>query len=76
MTTTIEDVWKEFLHPEYQLCGLCGNSGVIDTRGRAISGAGYDAGILAFCLCPNGRACVKAGLTSPGAALNRHKLRM
>jgi len=38
----------------YGLCSLCGNMGVIDTRGRAISGAGIDAGRLNYCICPNG----------------------
>jgi hypothetical protein len=46
----------EFVHPTLHLCGLCGNSGMIDTRGRAISGAGVDAGIRAPCICANGRA--------------------
>jgi hypothetical protein len=40
----------------YGLCSLCGNMGVIDTRGRAISGAGIDAGRLNYCICPNGDA--------------------
>lgn len=39
----------------YGLCSLCGNMGVIDTRGRAISGAGIDAGRLNYCICANGR---------------------
>jgi hypothetical protein len=53
------------------LCGLCGNTGKINTVGRAISpmgsGArppgplsGIDAGGEFFCLCPNGRAMKKA----------------
>lgn len=37
-------------------CGLCGNTGMIDTRGRLQTPDGSPAGgILAFCICPNGR---------------------
>lgn len=40
------------------ICGLCGNSGRIDTRGKAkVSGA--DCGVLGYCICPNGRAMKK-----------------
>ena len=36
-------------------CSLCGNTGIIDTRG-AVSPAGFPAGRLIFCICPNGQA--------------------
>jgi hypothetical protein len=36
-------------------CGLCGNTGIIDTRGHAKTPSGDPAGIRAFCICPNGR---------------------
>ncbi len=42
------------------LCSLCGNSGVIDTRGRARSAAGVECGRLNWCICPNGQ-CLRAG---------------
>lgn len=48
------DLWLEYTNKG--LCGLCGNSGIIDTRGRAVSAAGCDAGARFWCLCPNGRA--------------------
>lgn len=38
------------------LCGLCGNTGIIDTRGKVFSPVGIETGIKAFCICPNGRA--------------------
>jgi hypothetical protein len=41
------------------LCSLCGNKGIIDTRGRAISAAGVDSGRKNFCICPNGRIYAK-----------------
>lgn len=47
--------WKHYENNESHLCSLCGNSGVIDTRGTAVSGAGVDAGRLNYCICPNGR---------------------
>ena len=44
----------EFRSPDGQLCGLCGNSGWLDTRGVR-SAAGVPCGILRPCICPNGR---------------------
>ena len=54
--------WKHYENNDvpFGLCSLCGNSGVIDTRGTAVSGAGVDAGRLNYCLCPNGRAMREA----------------
>lgn len=37
-------------------CTLCGNSGKIDTRGRATLAGGVNCGSVVFCICPNGRA--------------------
>ena len=52
------DTWLEFLGPAAtpSCCGLCGNSGVVDTRGKVVSPRGEDCGVRAFCICPNGRA--------------------
>ena len=36
-------------------CTLCGNSGIIDTRG-AMTAAGVPVGRLNWCICPNGQA--------------------
>lgn len=52
--------WQEFCQGGSTLCGLCGNTGFVDTRGRAVSAAGVDAGVRALCICPNGRAIKKA----------------
>jgi hypothetical protein len=49
------DTWLEFLGPG-SCCGLCGNSGVVDTRGKVKSPRGDDCGVRAYCICPNGRA--------------------
>lgn len=52
----VEDYWAEhFVGTKYALCTLCGNRGIIDTRGRAISPAGQEAGKLNYCICPNGQ---------------------
>ena len=53
--------WKFFFDNNTHLCSLCGNSGVIDTRETAISGAGVIAGKLNYCICPNGRAMREEG---------------
>jgi hypothetical protein len=40
------------------ICGLCGNSGIVDTTTTA---KWFDkpAGIKTFCICPNGRTLKK-----------------
>lgn len=64
--------WWEFLGPDrdqiYNLgtpiehntkqtmCGLCGQSGIIDTRGHTFTPAGFECGVLRWCICPNGRS--------------------
>lgn len=52
-----DDLWMEFMGPASQPahCGLCGNSGWIDTRGHVSTGAGLPCGVQAPCICPNGR---------------------
>ena len=40
-------------------CSLCGNRGVIDTRG-ATTPAGVEVGRRNWCICPNGQAIRKA----------------
>jgi hypothetical protein len=53
----VTDYWLDgYVNRAVHLCGLCGNRGMIDTRGRAISHAGIDAGGLHYCICPNGQA--------------------
>ena len=54
--------WKQFLNP-LDLCGLCGQHGVIDTVGHVITPAGVDAGIRMHCVCPNGLAFKAAGVS-------------
>lgn len=61
------DTWLEFLGPadDPSCCGLCGNSGVVDTRGKVVSPRGEDCGIRAYCICPNGRAIKRLGVLLP-----------
>lgn len=64
-----KDLWLEFVNMTPTtlngityprgLCGLCGNNGIIDTRGHVRSPAGWPTGIRRFCICPNGRALLK-----------------
>lgn len=49
-----DEVWLEFVRQN--LCGLCGNTGIIDTRETAVSPAGVHCGDRFHCICPNGRA--------------------
>lgn len=42
-------------------CCLCGNVGIIDTRGKMFTPAGFECGDRVFCICPNGRAMRKGG---------------
>lgn len=56
----LSDFWhEEFAATGY--CCLCGNHGVIDTRGKVHTPAGLECGDLVFCICPNGRALKKGG---------------
>ncbi len=68
-----DDRWEEFtvyVETPYlpghkvPMCGLCGNTGVLDTRTTAktpqASGM-IPCGIRAYCICPNGRAMKQHG---------------
>jgi len=52
----VVDYWAE--HYLTQHCVLCGNTGFIDTRGRAVTPAGLDVGARVHCICPNGQ-CIR-----------------
>lgn len=67
------DLWMEFCGPDpvpgerdydrlkyNAFCGLCGNHGVVDTRGKVRTPAGYSCGVRRYCICPNGRALKRA----------------
>lgn len=46
----------QFFNPDLGVCGLCGNSGWIDTRNHVVSPRGTPCGVRRPCLCPNGRS--------------------
>jgi hypothetical protein len=48
--------WFQYMNRWSGLCGLCGNSGWIDTIGKVASHAGIRCGIRVPCVCPNGRS--------------------
>lgn len=64
--TKLKDSWLEFTvlvkrvfgdqEFDIPMCGLCGNTGTIDTTNSAKSPAGVSCGGKFFCVCPNGRA--------------------
>jgi hypothetical protein len=52
---SIKDLWAaEFSRRGH--CCLCGNSGIVDTRGKVFTAAGTECGDKVWCICPNGRA--------------------
>lgn len=54
--STTDDLWLEFLGGDPPIhCGLCGNSGVVDTVGKVATPNGVPCGVRVFCICPNGR---------------------
>lgn len=57
-----DETWLEFVDQQSNLCGLCGNRGVIDTRGKVRSPTGTVTGVLAHCICPNGRSWKAKGI--------------
>jgi hypothetical protein len=52
--TLLDEYWLQH-YLGHDLCTLCGNSGVIDTRGVK-DPMGREVGRLNYCVCPNGRA--------------------
>lgn len=52
------EVWYRFVSPN-QMCGLCGQSGIIDTRGKLFTPAGVECGVRVTCICPNGQSLEK-----------------
>jgi|GEM_PF-4688326 len=54
----MSNIWDEFFNKKVNLCSLCGNWGVIDSRGIK-SPAGVACGRLNYCICPNGRRMKK-----------------
>ena len=54
--------WTEFYGDTktgFGLCTLCGNTGIIDTTGSAVSTRFGNVGRKNFCICPNGQALRK-----------------
>lgn len=49
----VTDYWAKYYVDE--ACVLCGNTGFIDTVGRAITPAGLHVGSRVHCICPNGQ---------------------
>lgn len=49
----VVNYWIEYYVDE--ICTLCGNTGVIDTRGMK-SATGRDIGRENHCICPNGQS--------------------
>lgn len=55
-----QNMWLMYLDQKHALCGLCGNTGIINTLGSAISPAGIMCGVSKPCICPNGQARLRA----------------
>ena len=57
--STSEDLSKfwarHYVHPETGCCCLCGNSGIVDTRGTTWTPKRKPSGARVFCFCPNGQ---------------------
>jgi len=49
---SITEYWLKYYVGQF--CTLCGNSGVIDTRGITTP-RGHNVGRLNYCICPNGQ---------------------
>jgi len=55
----LADFWLSEFCPKGHCC-ICGNSGVVDTRGKVFTAAGFECGALVYCVCPNGRVQKRA----------------
>lgn len=60
--------WEEFIVKG--MCSLCGNKGIIDSRGIRTP-AGFECGGLHYCICPNGRALKKGNADKQAWLLNQ-----
>jgi hypothetical protein len=58
MKKKLTKYWMKHYLSETHLCSLCGNHGIIDTRG-VLSPAVIEVGRLNWCICPNGQALRK-----------------
>lgn len=61
---SLEELWVQDYAPR-DLCCICGNRGIIDTRGKVFAASGVECGALVFCICPNGQAMKKANGGQP-----------
>jgi hypothetical protein len=55
------ELWLEFLDEKHVgHCGLCGNSGVVNTHTANVkTPTGLKVGVKTYCICPNDRAMKK-----------------
>jgi hypothetical protein len=69
-TQWLEQYWLD--HYCTHACTLCGNGGVIDSRG-VTTAAGVAVGRLNWCICPNGTTIrrLRAGAEPTAADLQR-----
>jgi hypothetical protein len=54
----ITNYWHDYYCTDH--CTLCGNTGIIDTRGTKTN-AGLLVGRVNYCICPNGQIMRKYG---------------
>lgn len=74
MTKENDELWLEyttyvpshFVGNYIPICGLCGNSGFVDTTNSAKM-RGFNCGCNRPCICPNGRAHKRANRKSQKA---------
>lgn len=62
----VTDYWLTYYATDH--CTLCGNTGVLDTRGVRTA-SGVSVGRRNWCICPNGQAMRAAGLPLENAEL-------
>lgn len=62
----VVNYWLKHYAPR-EVCALCGNSGILDTRKSAVSPSGNRVGGLFWCICPNGQWRRKGNGGSPPA---------
>ena len=55
-------VYREDIGCEIPICGLCANTGVLDTTASAIW-QGKGVGVKTYCVCYNGRAMKRRKLS-------------
>jgi len=71
LNDAVADYWSRYYCP-HGFCALCGNSGVLDTRG-VHTAVGVPCGDVLHCICPNGQKLRSLGYPAMQAVVRNER---